>query len=82
LTEPYRQAYFDAIDELWSRWDERQAFEFVLLGYPRQHVSAEAVAQADSWLRADGRPPLLSRLVSERLDNARRALRARAADTG
>jgi aminopeptidase N len=80
LTEPYRQTFFDIVDEIWATRDSEEAQEFVYWAYPSVHVSPETVALTDEWLAAEGHAPGARRLVAEGRDGVVRALAARAKD--
>jgi aminopeptidase N len=80
LTEPYRQKFFDVVDEIWATRDSEPAQEFVYFAYPAAHVSAETVAATDAWLSVEGHPAPLRRLVAEGKDGVVRAIAARAFD--
>ncbi len=81
LTEPYRQKFFDVVDEIWATRDSEPAQEFVLFAYPGLHVSPETVALTDAWLAVEGHPSPLRRLVAEGKDGVVRAIAARAKDS-
>ncbi len=80
LTLPYREKFFEVVDEVWAKRDSEPAQEFALLAYPSVHISAETVALTDAWLAGQGHPSGLRRLVAEGKDGVTRALKARAAD--
>jgi len=80
LTQPYMKRFFDEVAEVWAEQDSAQAREFVLLGYPRFHVSSDAVSLADEWLAEMSHPAPLRRLVSEGRDTVVRSLAARCHD--
>jgi aminopeptidase N len=80
LTEPYREKFFDVVDEIWASRDSETAQEFVLFAYPSVHVNQDTVAMTDAWLAVDGHPSSLRRLVAEGRDGVVRAIAARAAD--
>jgi aminopeptidase N len=80
LTEPYRQKFFDLVDDIWATRDSEPAQEFVYFAYPGNHVSPETVELTDAWLAVEGHPAPLRRLVAEGKDGVVRALTARAKD--
>ena len=80
LTEPYRQKFFDTVDEIWATRDSETAQDFVYFAYPSLHLSQETVAMTDAWLAVEGHPTPLRRLVAEGKDGVVRAIAARAKD--
>jgi len=80
LTAPYKQRYFEVAADIWATLDSEPAQDFVALAYPTYQVDEETVALTDSWLRRDGDPASLRRLIAEGRDGVQRALRARARD--
>jgi aminopeptidase N len=80
LTEPYVAAYLDALDEVWRDWEFSPARLFAVLAYPSLQVPRDALDRVDRWLADGDRPGPLRRLVSDRRDDMRRALAARARD--
>jgi aminopeptidase N len=80
LTGPFRESFFDVVDEIWASRDSEPAREFVLYAYPSLHVDNETVALTDAWLAGQGHPPSLRRLVAEGRDGVVRAIAARARD--
>lgn len=81
LVAPYRERYFDVVDQVWAQRDSEPAQEFVQLAYPTQQVSEDTVAATDAWLAAAGdKPASLRRLVAEGRDAVVRALKARERD--
>jgi aminopeptidase N len=80
LTLPYAARYFEVVDGIWATLDSEPAQDFVTGAYPAYHISEETVALTDAWLRRDGSPGPLRRLVAEGRDGVIRALKARARD--
>ncbi len=81
LVAPYRERYFEVVDQVWAQRDSEPAQEFVQLAYPTQQVSEDTVAATDAWLAAAGdKPASLRRLVAEGRDAVVRALKARERD--
>ena len=80
VTEPYVDGFFEVAARVWAEQDSEPAQEFMVLGYPRFHISAERMALADAWLAQEGHPASLRRLVAEGRDAVVRAVTARACD--
>ncbi|MFC7535062.1 aminopeptidase N [Actinoplanes sp. GCM10030250] len=80
LTEPYAEKFFDVVGEVWARSDSEPAQEFATLAYPAFQISEETVALTDAWLKRNGQPASLRRLVAEGRDGILRALKARETD--
>ncbi len=80
LTAPYVTAYFDALDDVWTRLDSEPAQEFVANAYPALHISQSTVELTDAWLAGPGHAASLRRLVAEGRDGVMRALAARTRD--
>ncbi|MFC8848459.1 MULTISPECIES: aminopeptidase N [unclassified Micromonospora] len=81
LVAPYRERYFEVVEQVWAQRDSEPAQEFVQLAYPTQQVSEDTVAATDAWLAAAGdKPAPLRRLVAEGRDAVVRALKARECD--
>ncbi len=80
LTQPYVNRYFRAAAKVWAERDSAQAREFIVLGYPRFHISSTAVSLADEWLGEAGHPSPLRRLIGEGRDVVARSLTARRFD--
>ncbi|MGZ4240031.1 MAG: aminopeptidase N [Actinomycetota bacterium] len=83
LIEPYRQRYFDAIMRIWETRPVEVAMTFVDGMYPLVLMGEELMAETDAYLAAhpDAAPPI-RRYLMENRDDAARALRARALDSG
>jgi aminopeptidase N len=80
VTQPYVSRFFRAAATVWAERDGALAQDFVVLGYPRFHVSPAAVALADDWLGEAGHPAPLRRLIAEGREAAARSLAARRRD--
>jgi len=81
LTQPYVSRYFQAAAKMWAELDSAQAREFIVVGYPRFHISSTAVSLADEWLAEAGHPAPLRRLIAEGRDVVVRSLTARRFDS-
>ena len=82
LVLPYIARYFAEIEDVWQRRTSEVA-QYVVVGlFPAwtSSITPETVAAADEFLRRDGLPAALRRLVSEGRADVTRALRAREAD--
>ncbi|WP_301146553.1 aminopeptidase N [Mycobacterium simiae] len=84
LLKPFTARYFQAIPGVWARRSSEVAQTVVIGLYPSWDISEDAIAAADEFLAAPESevPPALRRLVSEGQAGVKRALRARAFDTG
>jgi aminopeptidase N len=80
LTQLYVSRYFQAAAKVWAERDSTQAREFIVLGYPRFHISSTAVSLADEWLSQAAHPAPLRRLIAEGRDVVVRSLTARRFD--
>ena len=80
LTEPYREAYFGVVGDVWRDWSSAMAQDFVLGLYGVCPLSAETVAATDAYLADESVPTALRRLLSEGRDDVLRCLRCRARD--
>src|SRR5262249_48469535 len=76
LTIPYAARYFEVVDGIWATLDSEPAQDFVIGAYPAYHISEETVALTDAWLRRDGSPGPLRRLVAEGRPGVARARKA------
>jgi aminopeptidase N len=78
LLEPYVEAYFELLPEIWeSRGDHLRR----LLGdglFPYWAASPELLSRVDAFLAAEPRDPSMVRMLVERRDVIERALRSRA----
>jgi aminopeptidase N len=79
LVEPYRAAYFGALDEAWADWEAPMARAFASLAYPSNLAGPPTLAAADAWLR-DRPPSSLRRIVADRRDDTARAVAAQTCD--
>lgn len=79
LLVPYRDRYFDEIEDVWARKDHEVAQNVVAGLFPHQLVDQDTVDRADAWLARE-RTPALHRLVAEHRDGIARALRCQAKD--
>lgn len=84
LLKPFTARYFQAIPGVWARRSSEVAQTVVIGLYPSWDISEDAIAAADEFLAAPESevPPALRRLVLEGQAGVKRALRARAFDTG
>ncbi|MDT0165067.1 aminopeptidase N [Actinotalea sp. AC32] len=85
LLVPYVDAYFDAIERVWTTRTNEIAQNVVVGLYPSLLAGGEVdvLARTDAWLEQLGdRHPALRRLVVEARDGVRRALAAQARDRG
>jgi aminopeptidase N len=80
LTEPYREAYFGAVGDVWRNWSSAMGQDFVFGLYMICPLTAETVAVTDTYLADDSVPAGLRRLLSEGRDDVRRCLRCQARD--
>jgi aminopeptidase N len=77
LVEPYADAYFQVLPDLWiSRGDHMRRVLADGL-FPYAAASPELLAQIDAFLAEDQRDPALVRILIERRDTVERALRSR-----
>jgi aminopeptidase N len=77
LLEPYADAYFQVLPDLWeSRGDHMKRVLADGL-FPYAAASAGLLAQIDAFLAASQRDPALVRILIERRDTVERALRSR-----
>ncbi|HEY1625182.1 MAG TPA: aminopeptidase N [Streptosporangiaceae bacterium] len=80
LTEPYREAYFGVVGDVWRDWSSAMAQDFVSGLYTMCEVSTETVAVTDAYLSSADAPDALRRLLSEGRDDVLRCLRCQARD--
>jgi aminopeptidase N len=84
LIEPYREAYFGAVGEVWRTWSSAMAQNFVSGLFGVCALSTETVAAADRYLSdaaaGDSMPDALRRLLTEGRDDVLRALRCQERD--
>jgi hypothetical protein len=80
LTQPYVSKCFQTAAKVWAEQDSAPAREFIMVGYPRFHITPAAISLADDWLAQTGHPAPLRRLVTEARDAAVRSLTARRHD--
>lgn len=84
---PYAQRYFDQAEEQWNTHSVAIASNMLSLAFPAQlagrtDLGVDIVAMGDKWLETHrDAPPACVRLVSEVVDDARRAIRAQACDS-
>ncbi|GAB3303708.1 aminopeptidase N [Epidermidibacterium keratini] len=79
LTRPYRDRYFDALDEVWKSRSSAIAQQTTELMFPRL-IEQQTVDAADAWIAGPDHSPAQARLVAEARDGIVRALRAREKD--
>jgi aminopeptidase N len=78
--EPFVEAYFAALNDIWAQRSYKIA-EYLVLGlYPAPLASEELARATQSWLDTNPDVPALRRLVIENLAGVDRALRAQARD--
>jgi aminopeptidase N len=80
LLEPYGQRYFDVVGQIWADWGTDMAQWFAENAYPRDMISAAAIATADEYIASADPPPPLRRLLTEGRDDVARALRCQQHD--
>jgi aminopeptidase N len=80
LMQPYQEAYFGAIGDVWRDWSSAIAQDFVSDLYLIFPLSTETVAATDAYLARDSVPDALRRLLSEGRDDVLRCLRCQARD--
>jgi aminopeptidase N len=80
LMQPYQEAYFGAIGDVWRDWSSAIAQDFVSDLYLICPLSTETVAATDAYLAGDSVPDALRRLLSEGRDDVLRCLRCQARD--
>jgi aminopeptidase N len=80
LVQPYGEAFFGVVSDVWREWSSAMAQDFVSDVYTVCAISPETVEATDAYL-ADAEPPAaLRRLLSEGRDDVLRALRCQARD--
>ena len=84
LLTPYVEAYFAALETVWTTRTNEMAQNIVTGLYPTRLVgTVDVLARTDAWLDQLGdRHPALRRLVLENRDGVRRALVAQERDRG
>jgi len=80
LLAPYAQRYFDVVGQIWHDWSLDMAQWFADSAYPRDMITAEAIAQADEFIARADPPAPLRRLLTEGRDDVARALRCQQRD--
>jgi aminopeptidase N len=80
LTEPYREAYFGAIGDVWRDWPSTMAQDFVSQLFHLCALSAQTVAATDAYLSAGSVPTALGRLLGEGRDDVLRCMRCQERD--
>ncbi len=80
LLLPYRDRYFEALDDIWAQRTPEMAQSITMLLYPYLLIDEQTVGAADDYLARPDVPAPAHRLVSEGRDATIRALRARACD--
>jgi aminopeptidase N len=80
LLAPYAQRYFDVVGQIWHDWSLDMAQWFADSAYPRDMITAEAIARADEFIARADPPAPLRRLLTEGRDDVARALRCQQRD--
>ena len=80
LTEPFRDAYFGVLADIWREWSSDMAQRFVAIGYTICPVSQETITITDDYIARTQPPAALRRLLVEGRDDVARALRCRDRD--
>jgi aminopeptidase N len=80
LQEPYAEAYFRDVNDVWTRMTHEMAQNVVHGLYPRYLTSQATLDRTDAWIAEVDPPPALRRLVVENRDRIERALRCQARD--
>jgi len=80
LLEPYGQRYFDVVGQIWRDWGPDMAQWFAVNAYPRDMITADAIAAADDYIARTDPPASLRRLLTEGRDDVARALRCQRRD--
>jgi aminopeptidase N len=78
LLAPYTERYFEVLPTIWSSRGEHIRVLLAQVLFPYPAASPTLVAQIDAFLAAEDRDPGLVRVLVERRDIVRRALRSRA----
>jgi aminopeptidase N len=81
LLAAYVKPYFDSLMAVWESHDSEQAIDIARSMYPRAVITQEVVDATDAALAQDIPAPL-RRALLESQDSIKRALRARAFDSG
>jgi aminopeptidase N len=79
LTDPYIEAYFQALDDVWADRTMEIAQSITMGLFPMYAVDDSTIARAEQFL-GTGPVPALARLISESRDGLLRAQRARTMD--
>ncbi|HTX85677.1 MAG TPA: aminopeptidase N [Streptosporangiaceae bacterium] len=77
LLAPYARRYFDTLPEIWSASGGHLRVARGAALFPATAASPELIEQIDAFLAAEPREPGLVRVLVERRDQVRRALRCR-----
>jgi aminopeptidase N len=77
LVEPYADAYFQVLPDLWNSRGDHMKRVLADGLFPYTAASPELLAQIDAFLAEDQRDPALVRILVERRDTVERALRSR-----
>jgi aminopeptidase N len=80
LYRPYRERYFEAVEQIWASRSAEMASMIASGLFPYLQVEPETVAQAQAFLERPGLAAGLRRVVGEGRDGVERALRCQAAD--
>jgi aminopeptidase N len=80
LLEPYARRYFDVVGQVWADWSPDMAQWFAEKAYPRDMITAAAIAAADDYMAGGDPPAPLRRLLAEGRDDVARALRCQHRD--
>ncbi|MBW3603964.1 MAG: aminopeptidase N [Actinobacteria bacterium] len=82
LLAPYVDRYVDELDSLWRRRVRQESLDLTKGLFPRTVVDESTVAAGERALRTPRLPDAGRRIIVEQLDELRRVLRTRAADSG
>jgi aminopeptidase N len=80
LYRPYRERYFEVVEQIWASRSAEMASMVASVLFPYLQVEPETVSQAQAFLDRPGLAPGLRRVVGEGRDSVERALRCQAAD--
>ena len=80
LIEPYAQRYYEIVGQIWQDWSSDMAQWFAQNAYPRDMITAEAIAAADDYIARSDPPAPLRRVLTEGRDDVARALRCQQRD--
>ena len=80
LLEPYAQRYYEVVGQIWQDWSLDMAQWFAEKAYPRDMITAEAIAATDDYIARSDPPAALRRLLTEGRDDVARALRCQQRD--